>query len=191
MQKTRYAIGNVSKKDLSKIIREFEKLPYESYERKRPKHEPTDSYFYPSRQLVKCMIRDYAFNLHVYPVRTKINAPYSHVFPLDESELKQFLVNEPLSQSCFTDEDESKGIISDECSTEDDEYKSKGIIANKFSTEEDKSECVINKQKDEKNEVTYDLPSYFNAFNVFKCGRKLLDILDVSYERACMAPVRE
>ena len=42
-KKARYAIGNVSKKDLSKIIGEFEKLRYESYERKSPKHDPTDS----------------------------------------------------------------------------------------------------------------------------------------------------
>ena len=40
-KKTRHAIRNVSKKDLSKIIRDFEKLPCESYEKKRPKHEPT------------------------------------------------------------------------------------------------------------------------------------------------------
>ena len=39
----RYAILNISNKDLSKIIKEFEKLPYESYERKRPKNDPTDS----------------------------------------------------------------------------------------------------------------------------------------------------
>ena len=45
-KKSRHSIGNVSMKDLSKIIREFENLPYESYERKRPKHEPTHSYFY-------------------------------------------------------------------------------------------------------------------------------------------------
>ena len=38
-----HAIKTVSKKDISKIIREFEKLPYERYERKRPKCEPTDS----------------------------------------------------------------------------------------------------------------------------------------------------
>ena len=44
-KKERYAIVDVSKKDLSKIIREFEKLPYESYEKKRPKHEAADSYF--------------------------------------------------------------------------------------------------------------------------------------------------
>ena len=40
---TRYAIVNVSMKDYLKIIREFEKLPYKIDERKRPKHEPTDS----------------------------------------------------------------------------------------------------------------------------------------------------
>ena len=30
-KKARYAIGNVRKKNISKIIKEFEKLPYESY----------------------------------------------------------------------------------------------------------------------------------------------------------------
>ena len=52
-KKVRYDIGNFSKKDLSNIIRKFEKLPYESYDRKRPKHEPTDSYFYPARKICK------------------------------------------------------------------------------------------------------------------------------------------
>ena len=42
-KKARYYIVNVSKKDLSKIIRKFEKLPYEIYERKRPEHDHTDS----------------------------------------------------------------------------------------------------------------------------------------------------
>ena len=46
MKKERYAIGNVIKKDPSNIIREFEKLPYESYEKKIPKHKPTESYFF-------------------------------------------------------------------------------------------------------------------------------------------------
>ena len=64
-KKARYEIGNVSEKDLSKIIREFEKLPYENYERNRPKHEPTESYFYLKRQLAKCMTRADSLNLHV------------------------------------------------------------------------------------------------------------------------------
>ena len=55
-KKARYAIRNVSKKELSKIIREFYKLPYKSYERRRPKHEPTDSYFYLAIQLEKYMM---------------------------------------------------------------------------------------------------------------------------------------
>ena len=42
-RKTRYDIRNVSNKELSNNIREFEELPYESYERNRLKHEPTDS----------------------------------------------------------------------------------------------------------------------------------------------------
>ena len=45
-KKVRYAIGNVSTKYLSKIIREFEKLPYKIYEMRRPKHEPNGIYFY-------------------------------------------------------------------------------------------------------------------------------------------------
>ena len=35
------------------------------------------------------------------------------------------------------------------------------------------------------------MPNYFNAFNVFECGRELLDRLEVSYERACMATPKE
>ena len=42
-KKAMYAIGNISKKDLSKIIREFEKIEKLTYEKKRPKHEPTDN----------------------------------------------------------------------------------------------------------------------------------------------------
>ena len=40
-KKERYAIGNVSKKDLSKIIKEFEKIGKVPYVKRIPKHEPT------------------------------------------------------------------------------------------------------------------------------------------------------
>ena len=52
-KKARYAIGNVSQKDLAKIIREFDKLDKLPYDKKRPKHDPTDSYFYLARHLAK------------------------------------------------------------------------------------------------------------------------------------------
>ena len=56
-KKVRYALGNGSKKILSRIIREFEKFEKLPYEKKRPRHEPTYRYFYLSRQLAKCMMR--------------------------------------------------------------------------------------------------------------------------------------
>ena len=71
-QKAWFSIKNVSKKNLSKIIREFERLPCESYEKQRPKHEPTDSYFYLVRQLAKFTMRADALNLHIYPVRMEM-----------------------------------------------------------------------------------------------------------------------
>ena len=37
-KKARYAIGYISEKDISKIIKEFEKLEKLPYEKKRPKH---------------------------------------------------------------------------------------------------------------------------------------------------------
>ena len=95
---------------------------YESYERKRPKHEPNYSYFYLARQLLKSMMRADVLNSHAYPVRTDMTATKQiktlHVCSMDESKLKEFLVNETLSRSCSTDEGKSKGISFDKCSTE-------------------------------------------------------------------------
>ena len=65
-KKARYAIGNVSKKDLLKIIKEFEKTGKLPYEKSIPKHEPTPSYFHLVRQLARCMMRFHEPNRHVY-----------------------------------------------------------------------------------------------------------------------------
>ena len=83
------------------------------------------------------MMRADALNSHVYPLRTKITTtqhiPTSHVFSSANSELKEFLIGETLYRICSTDKDESKGIIVDE-----------------FSADDDKSECIdknINKKR--------------------------------------------
>ena len=86
---------------------------------------------------------------------------------MDEDESKRIIVNKNLSQRC---------------------YRAKVELC---STEEDKSECTITTQKCAKNEVTYDVPNYFNAFNVFKCRRNILDRIDVSCEKAYMATPEE
>ena len=59
-------------KDPSKIIREFENLSYNSYDRRRTKHDPTDSYFYLARQLETCMMRYDDLNSNVYPIITEM-----------------------------------------------------------------------------------------------------------------------
>ena len=59
-------------KDPSKIIKEFEKLPYKVYVRKRPKHEPTDTYFYIERNFAKRVMRADSFNLYIDPVRIEM-----------------------------------------------------------------------------------------------------------------------
>ena len=61
-KKSRFSINNVSMKDLSKIINEFERLPYNGFVQKRPKHEPTESYLYLSIHLAKCMMISDDFN---------------------------------------------------------------------------------------------------------------------------------
>ena len=120
-----YDITNVSMKDLSKVIRKFEKLPYKGYERKRPKHEPTDIYFYLARQIAKFMMRADFLNLHIDPVRMEMTGiqqiPISHICDLDESESKEFLTDKKLVQVCSTDESESESVIVDESSTEESE----------------------------------------------------------------------
>ena len=64
-----YAITNVGLKDISKILKKFEKLPFEVCVWKRPKHEPADSYFYLAIHLAKYMMRPDTLNLHVDPVK--------------------------------------------------------------------------------------------------------------------------
>ena len=61
-KKARCVITYVSLKDLYKIIKEFENLPYEGYVRNMSKYEPIESYFYLARQLAKCTMR---LNFHV------------------------------------------------------------------------------------------------------------------------------
>ena len=78
-KKARYAIGNVSNKDFYKIIKEFDKIEKLPYEKKRPKHEPTDSYFHLARQIAKCMMIYDNLNCHNHGGYTEITAPFLNI----------------------------------------------------------------------------------------------------------------
>ena len=87
-KKARYAVGNVSEKDLLKIIKEIEKIEKLPYEKKRPKHEPTDSYFHLARQLAKCMMRSDKLNWHDHGGYMKMTSLSSNVNVTDEDKSK-------------------------------------------------------------------------------------------------------
>ena len=64
-------------------------------------------------------------------------------------------------QVCSTDEDESKGIIVDESSTEDSELE---YVHKNVNKEKDAN----NEAEYEESSVTDEVPIYFN---IFKCGK--------------------
>ena len=162
-QQARYARGNVSKKDFSKIIREFEKFQKLPSEKKRPKHEPIDSYFYLSRQLAKCIMGADTLNWQDYGVYKEMNAPPSNFYSLDEDESKHIIVHRTLSQNCSANKDQlRKSIVNKNW------LKNYSADVDKIcSTEIDISEYTITKQKDtdyEESSITKEVLSYLNIF---------------------------
>ena len=92
-------------------------MPYNIYESKRPKHEPTDIYFYLTKNPVKCMMRADDLKLDNYPVRTEMTGKKQililHVCSTDDIKSKEFLADKNLSQVCSMDEGESESFIVD------------------------------------------------------------------------------
>ena len=110
-KKASYAIRTVSKKYLSKIIKEFETFERPPYEKKRPKYEPTESYFYIARQLSKCMMRSNNLNWHYHGGYTKITDPSLNVNATDKEKSKRIIVHGGLSENCSTGVSKSKQNI--------------------------------------------------------------------------------
>ena len=96
-KKASYAIVNVSEKDLSKIVKEFEKIGKVTYVKRIPKHEPNSSYFHLVRCITKCMMRPDEHNRHVCGSYTEETAPSSNVNVTDEEKSKEIIVHETLS----------------------------------------------------------------------------------------------
>ena len=146
----------------TKIIEKLEKSEKLSYEKKRPKHERTESYFHLAREIAKCMMRSDKLNWYGHGGYKEMTAPSSNIVVTNESKSKRSIVNEKLLQKCSAKENEL------------------------CFTEEDESECSNKKQKYANNEVAYDVMNYLNVYNVYECGR---NNSDVQCERACMANV--
>ena len=109
---------------------------------KRSKHVPTDSYFYLSRHLDKCIM---IFNMRVGPIRTHMTNTQKmnnyemstqkitnfQVCSLDESESKGINTDKRLSHVCSMDESESKIFMINVCYSDESESKSVHVNINK------------------------------------------------------------
>ena len=85
----KYAIGNVSMKDLSNKTKEFEKFVKVPYVKRIPKHDPTSSYFHLVVCFGECMMRCGKNNHNVHGVHGGYEeemAPSSDVNDTDEDE---------------------------------------------------------------------------------------------------------
>ena len=100
-KKARYAIRNVSMKDLSKKIKEFEKVVKEPYLKRVPKHEPTSSYFHLVVFLGECMMRCDENNHHVHDGYKEEMAPSLDVNDTEEDESNNSNVHEPFHKPSF------------------------------------------------------------------------------------------
>ena len=95
-------------KDLSNIIKEFEKFVKVPYVKRIPKHEPTSSYYHLVRFIAECMMRYNENNRHVYGSYAEETAPSSNVNVTDEDESKEITVHENLLENQSMDVSESE-----------------------------------------------------------------------------------
>ena len=95
-KKARYALVNVSMKELSNIIKEFEKIVKVPYLKRIPKHEPTSSYYHVVRCIAEGMMRYDEHNRNVHGSYAEETAPSSNVNDTDEDESKEIIVHKNL-----------------------------------------------------------------------------------------------
>ena len=87
-KKSRYAIRNVSMKDLSNIIKDFEKIVKVPYVKRIPKHEPTSRYYHLVRCIAEFMMRSDEHNRNVHGSYAEDTALSSNFNVTDEDESK-------------------------------------------------------------------------------------------------------
>ena len=92
-------IRNISEKNPSNIIKEFEKIGKLTYEKRIPKHDPTPSYFHLVRKLVKCMMISNEYNWHIHRSYAEDTALSLNINVMDKDESKEMIVRKILSEN--------------------------------------------------------------------------------------------
>ena len=107
-KKARYAIVNFRMKNISNIIKEFEKISKVPYGKMFPKHETTSSHYHLVRCIAECMMRSDEHNQHVHGSYAEETALSSNVNVTDQDESKEIIVHETLLENQSMDVSESE-----------------------------------------------------------------------------------
>ena len=119
------------------------------------------------------MLRCGEDNQHVQDGYTEETAPSSKVNDTDEDESKEFIVHEPVWENLFMD------VSEPECNIVHETLSQKNSL--------DVPTNVITELKYDDHIKTSVSDKGSSYFNIFKCGRNILDQLDVTYKRAFIA----
>ena len=146
-KKSRYAIGNVSMKDLSNIIKEFEKIGKVPYVKRIPKHEPTSSHYHLVRCIAECMMRSNEHNRHVHGSYAEETAPSSDVNVTDKEESKEIIVQMFLAENQSMDVSESECNIVHKTLSQNNYADIPANVITELKDDEHKETSVIVKGK--------------------------------------------
>ena len=124
------------------------------------------------------MMRADSLNWQDYGCYTEMTAESSNVYSTVEDKSKRIIMHETLSHNCSANKDESKQSIVNKTLSQNYSVDVEKLC----SMDIDKLSYSFREQKDEGNEVTYDVPN-FNVSNIYECRR---NNPDVSYERKYM-----
>ena len=119
------------------------------------------------------MMRSDKLNRHNHVGYTEMTAPSSNINVKGKDESKEIIVHETLSNI------KSKGVSESECN-----IVHETLLQNNSADVPDNSITELKDEEHKEPSVTEKVTSYFN---IFECGRNLLDQLDVKYQRAFMA----
>ena len=130
-----------------------------------PKHEPTSSYYNIVVCIAECMLISDEENKHVHGGYAEETAPSSNIKDTDEDESKEIIVQEHLSENL------SMNVSKSECN-----------IVHKTLSQNNSSDVpnnVITELKYDENIEPSVSDKGSSYFNIFECGRNILDKLDV------------
>ena len=116
-------------------------------------------------------------NWHGYGGYTEMTAPSSNINSTDEDKSKRIIVHKTLSEKIFREVSKSERNIVNETLSQ--------------NNSEDVSENTITELKDKEHKEYTVTQKVKNCFNIYECGRNLLERLDVTYQQAFMATSKD